>query len=180
MKKLIVVFCLAVLAMSCNNEKKEPAAESKETTEAKPAVPLSLPASYSSSFEMGNPAYAAMIVQGSWKDWQDNTMDNMKSWVADTATVFMSDNTMAWGVDSISARWKRNRSNYSSVIDTVNAVMAVRSTDKKEDWVLVWATEYSADKAGKKDTGYVMETWRINKDGKADLLLQFDRHARKK
>lgn len=182
MQKLIVVFCLGVLAMSCNNEKKEAAAETTETSEAKPAVavPLSLPASYSSSFEIGNPAYAAMIVQGSWKDWQDNTMDNMKSWMADTATVFMSDNIMARGVDSISARWKRNRSYYSSMVDTVNAVMAVRSTDKKEDWVLVWATEFSTDKTGKKDTGYVMETWRINKDGKADMLLQFDRHARKK
>ena len=182
MQKLILVYFLAILAISCNNEKKEPAAETTETTEAKPtvAVPLSLPASYSSSFEMGNPAYAAMIVQGSWKDWQDNTMDNMKSWVADTATIYMSDNSMARGVDSISAKWKRNRANYSSMLDTVNAAMAVRSTDKKEDWVMVWATEHSIDKAGKKDTSYVMETWRINKDGKADLLVQFDRHARKK
>jgi hypothetical protein len=179
MKKLIVVFCLAALASSCNNEKKEPAAESKETTETKPAVPLSLPASYSSSFEMGNPAYTAMVVQGSWKDWQDNTMDNMKSWVADTITAYMSDNSMARGVDSIGAKWKRNRANYTSVKDNIDAAMAVRSTDKKEDWVLVWATDYSTDKKGKTDTARVMETWRINKDGKADLLLQFDRHARK-
>jgi len=178
MQKLILVFCLGILVMSCNNEKKE-AAEGKETPEAKPAVALALPASYSSSFEMGNPAYTAMIVQGSWKDWQDNTMDNMKSWVADTITAYMSDNSMAKGVDSLTAKWKRNRSNYSSMTDVVNAATAVRSTDKNEDWVLIWATEYSTDKAGKKDTTSVMETWRINKDGKADLLYQHDRHARK-
>ncbi len=187
MKKLIIFFCIAVLAMACNNEKKEAAdnnekmeaADSKVSTETKPAVPFSLPVSYSSSFEIGNPAYAAMIVQGSWKDWQDNKLDNLKSWVADTATVFMSDNIMVKGADSLSAVWKRNRAKYTSMTDTVNAVMSVRSTDKKEDWVLVWATEYSTDKMGKKDTGYVMETWRINKDGKADFLMQFDRHARK-
>jgi hypothetical protein len=92
----------------------------------------------------------------------------------------MSDNSMARGVDSLTAKWKRNRAFYTIMIDTVDAVMSVRSTDKKEDWVLVWATEYSTDKTGKKDTVNVMETWRINKDGKADLLLQFDRHARKK
>jgi len=178
MQKIILVFCFAMLAMACNNEKKE-SAESKETAETKPGVPLSLPASYSSSFEMGNSAYTAMIVQGSWKDWQDNTLDNMKSWLADTVTAYLSNNILIKGVDSLAANWKRGRANYTSIKDNIDAAMAVRSTDKKEDWVLIWATEYSIDKTGKKDTTSVMETWRINKDGKADLLLQHDRHSRK-
>ncbi len=177
MQKMIYVFCLALFAMACNNEKKEtPAAEAT----AKPAVTLPYDVTYSSSFEMGNPAYAAMILQGSWKDWETNKMDNMKSWVADTATIFMSDNTMAHGVDSIAALWKKSRAGYTNVIDTINAVIPTYSTDKKENWVLVWAKEISTATDGKKDTTAVMETWRINKDGKADLLLQFDRHARKK
>ena len=54
------------------------------------------------------------------------------------------------------------------------------NADKKENWVLVWATEINTDVNGKKDTAALMETWRINKDGKADLLLQFDRAKRKK
>jgi hypothetical protein len=58
--------------------------------------------------------------------------------------------------------------------------MAVYSTDKKENWVLVWATEMNTNSKGVKDTVSVMETWRINKDGKADLVFQFDRHERKK
>ena len=53
------------------------------------------------------------------------------------------------------------------------------STDKKENWVLVWATEINTNADGTKDTMALMETWRMNKDGKADLLLQYDRHARK-
>jgi hypothetical protein len=54
------------------------------------------------------------------------------------------------------------------------------STDKKENWVLVWAKEINTSAGGKKDTVELMETWRINKDGKADMLLQYDRHARRK
>ena len=46
--------------------------------------------------------------------------------------------------------------------------------------MLVWATEIDTDKKGKTDTIAVMETWRINKDGKADQLFQYGRHARKK
>lgn len=37
--------------------------------------------------------YLLAFLQGSWKDWEMNTMDNMKTWVADTITVYHSDNS---------------------------------------------------------------------------------------
>ena len=182
MQKLSFVFCIAVLAIACNSEKKEPATGTTETsTETTAKTPVSMPytAAYSSSWEMGNPEYASMILQGSWKDWELNKMDNMKSWAADTLRAFTSSNKIVSGADSLMALWKRYRSGYTSVIDTIHAVIPVYSTDKKENWVLVWATEINTLPDGKKDTIEVMETWRINKDGKADILYQYDRHARK-
>lgn len=121
-----------------------------------------------------------MVVQGSWKDWEMNTQNNMRSWVADTVLALQSDNSIVKGVDSLQARWQRGRSDYSNVIDTIDAVFPVYSTDKKENWVLIWAREINTDKTGKVDTVAIQETWRINKDGKADWLLQYDRHSRKK
>jgi hypothetical protein len=178
MKKILLLLIGTVLLVACNNEKKTDTGSTDAKPE-KPVVPLAYKATYSSSFEMGSPAYAAMIVQGSWKDWEMNTMDNMKSWVADTIMVFGADNSMTRGVDSLQARWKRFRAEYTSVIDSINAVTPLYSTDRKENWVLVWATEMNVNSKGKKDTVSTMETWRINKDGKADLVLQYDRHARK-
>ena len=179
MKRIFLCLAATSLMMACNNEKKTDAATA-ETKADKPAVVLPYTASYSSSFEPGNPEYSATILQGSWKDWENNKMDNMKSWVADTILAVHSDNTVIMGVDSLQARWIRNRAAYTSVIDTVQAVTPMYSADKKENWVLVWAKEISTDTKGKKDTTEYMETWRINKDGKADMLLQYDRHARKK
>jgi hypothetical protein len=179
MQKLIVFFSLAVVAMGCNDQKTETAA-APEAKAASKSVTLPYTASYSSAFEMGNPDYTATILKGSWKDWENNTMDNMKDWVADTIVAFHSDNTMVRGADSLMARWKRGRAEYTSVLDTIQAVMPAYSTDKKENWVLVWAKEINTKKDGTKDTAYVQETWRINKDGKADLLLQYDRAKRKK
>lgn len=177
MQKLFFVFCIVVLAIACNNEK--PAtAETKAATPQEP-VTYAITPSYSSSFEIGNAAYGAMIVKGSWKDWEDNTMDNMKSWCADTIVAVMADNMIATGVDSLQARWKRGRTSYTNVIDTVHSVISVRSTDKNENWVLIWAKEINTNTKGVKDTSELMETWRINKDGKADWLLQYDRHHRK-
>lgn len=181
MKQMLLIFMGIALFSACKDSststESKPAGDSTVSTPAK-ALPLT--ASYSSSFKMGNDDYSAMIVQGSWKDWQNNTMDNMKSWVADTIVAFQSDNTMIKGVDSLQAHWKKGRAKYTKVIDTVNAVAPIYSTDKNQNWVLVWATEINTDNKGKTDTEALMETWRINKDGKADLLLQYDRHARKK
>ena len=103
MQKLLFVFCICLLAMACNNQKKESEVNTETTAAKKSAVPLPMPVTYSSSFEMGNPAYAAMIVQGSWKDWQDNKMDNLKSWMADSITIITSGETTIKGVDSVAA-----------------------------------------------------------------------------
>src|SRR5450432_2139388 len=105
MKKVFLpMVAIAMLFAACNNEKKSDSTASTDSTGAKPSVTMPFTANYSTSFEMGNPAYTAMIEQGSWKDWQENTMDNMKSWVADTIRAYQSDNAMVKGVDSLTAR----------------------------------------------------------------------------
>jgi len=181
MKKMLLIFMGTALLSACNDDTKTAETKTNEDSTVVTTGPkLPYTASYSSSFKMGNDDYSPMIVQGSWKDWENNTMDNMKSWVADTIVAYHSDNSVVKGLDSLQARWKRGRANYTNVIDTLNAVIPVYSTDKKENWVLVWATEINTDKKGKTDTIALMETWRINKDGKADVLYQYDRHARKK
>ena len=177
MRRTFLFFMITGTFAACNNDTK--VAGASETKTETPAVSFSLPVSYSSSFEMGDPKYSAMIVQGSWKDWMDNNMDNMKSWLADTLVAYQSNNVIARGADSLIAQWKRERAKLSVSVDTIDAVMSVHSTDKNENWVLVWATAYDTKLDGTRDTIPVMETWRINKDGKADLLLQYDRHARK-
>ncbi|HET9055531.1 MAG TPA: hypothetical protein VFN30_01660 [Chitinophagaceae bacterium] len=177
MQKLLFLLCFIALVIACNNPKKETNEASENV--AKSTINLPYTPSYSSSFEMGNPAYATMIVQGSWKDWEENKLDNMKNWVADTIVAYQSNDEVIKGLDSLMARWKQGRAGYTSVIDTLDAVLPVYSTDKKENWVLVWATEINTKQDGSKDTVSVMETWRINKSGKADLLFQYDRNQRK-
>jgi len=177
MRNFFLVLTVAFLATGCNNETKKNG--NIEDVQIKAAGSLPYIPDYSSSFKMGNPEYSAMILQGSWKDWENNSLDNMKNWVADTVVVFHSDNSIVKGADSLMARWKRGRAKYASVIDTIDAVIPVFSTDKNENWVLVWAREINTKIDGTKDTAAVMETWRINKDGKADMLLQYDRAKRK-
>jgi hypothetical protein len=178
MKQTFLCLAATLVIVACNTDKKTDDVAGATKVD-KPAVALPYTASYSSSFEMGDPAHSATILQGSWKDWENNKMENMKSWIADTIVAFHSDNTMIRGADSLVAAWTRNRARYTAVIDTIQAVLPTYSTDKKENWVLVWAKEINTRADGHKDTAYIMETWRINKDGKADMLLQYDRAKRK-
>ena len=54
MQKMIYFFCVALFVMACNNGKKETTpAEASD----KPAAALPYTASYSTSFQMGDPAY---------------------------------------------------------------------------------------------------------------------------
>src|SRR5215212_7029400 len=153
MKKMLLIFMGTALFSACNDDTKTTATKTGEdSTASTSSVSLPYTASYSSSFKMGNDDHSAMIVQGSWKDWENNRMDNMRSWVADTIVAFQSDNTMVKGVDSLQARWKRGRAGYTNVIDTLDAVVPLYSNDKKENWVLVWATEIDTDIKGKTDT----------------------------
>ena len=180
MKKIystLLIVSLVLLACQSENSSEPVAGDSAVD---KPAVALPFTPSYSSSFEIGNPAHSALILQGSWKDWETNNLDNMKNWIADTIVAFHSNGNTLYGADSMIANWKRVRARYTSVIDTVQAVISTRSTDRNEEWVLVWAKEINTTADGKKDTVEIMETWKMNKAGKADLLFQYERSRNKK
>ncbi len=109
-----------------------------------------------------------------YKDWDNNTIDNSKDRFADSVTLFFSSGQMMAGTrDSIVAQSKGFRNDLGTVSTLVHAVVPLKSTDKNEDWVLVWFKEYRTDANGKKDSTEMQETWRINKEGKADLLYQY-------
>lgn len=179
MKKISILLASIAMLSACNDSATI-ASDTSDSTAGTATVALPYTASYSSSFEIGNPEFSAVILTGSWKDWENNTLDNMKNWMADTITAFQSDGDMVKGLDSMMTKWKRARAKYTSVIDTVQAVVPLYSTDKKEHWVLVWAREINTKVDGSKDTISLMETWRLNKDGKADFLLQYEQSKDKK
>lgn len=174
--KISAFLLVGVMLLGACSPKPEPAAGDSSS-----AKPMNLPytPSYSSSFEMGNPDYAAMVVQGGWKDWEDNNLDNLRNWMSDTIVVYQANNKVIKGIDNVISAWKADRAKLTSSKVTLNAVMPVYSTDKKENWVLIWATEIDAGADGAVDTASYMETWRINSAGKADLLFSHNRANRK-
>src|SRR5215203_639703 len=182
MNKLLFLFSLAAFAAcnSSNDTKVGSMSSTDSTATADDNITYQYTADYSSKFEMGNSKNVKTIFN-LYTDWDNNNIDNSKDKFADSVTlIFGGGDMMAGKRDSIIAQSKSFRNTLGTVNTQVHAVVPLRSTDKNEDWVLVWFKEYRTDAKGKKDSTEFQETWRINKDGQADLLYQYQQNPPKK
>jgi hypothetical protein len=131
------------------------------------------PIMYSSSFAIDDPKNAESVL-AFWKAYDAGDFSGAKDFFADTFEVHLSAGmTMRTSRDSSIAAVQAYRSGFASVVDNVNAIMAVKSTDKNEHWVLIWGIEKDIPKKGKADSVLLQETWRFNAAGKADLMYSF-------
>jgi hypothetical protein len=180
MKKIFIIASMALFA-SCNSSSDKAKVDSMKadstttaaTTTTMPDINSPYAVTYSSKFEIGDPKNAETVLN-IWKDWDGGNLLNSKNNFADTIQLYFSDGNMVRGArDSILALGQKDRDQYASSVSTIDAVMSVKSTDKNENWALVWGRERLTDKKGKVDSSELQETWRLNKDGKADLVYQF-------
>ena len=178
MKKNLLFACLFIL-VSCNSNQPAQTEAAKPASDSVAVQNISSPydIQYSSKFILGNPKYAENILT-LWKDFDNGTMSAHKDFFADSVMALQGGGFRVHASrDSVIAAIQKHRNSLASVVDRVDAVMAVKSTDKNEDWVLIWGMETDTYKNGKIDSVNLQETWRINKDGKADLLMQYMRPA---
>jgi hypothetical protein len=84
--------------------------------------------------------------------------------------------------DSCLAVAQKIRDSQASIVSTIDAVMSAKSLmnnmssrpeDQNQNWALIWGEERITDKKGRKDSSAIQETWRLNKDGKVDLVYQY-------
>jgi hypothetical protein len=178
MKRILVLVSVAMLAACNSNEpaKTDTMKSGPDSTTATPSmrdINSPYPVSYSSKFVMADPKNAETILT-LWKDWDAGNLAAHKEMFADRVELHFSDGSMMSSTrDSVLAAGQSHRSSIASSVSTVDAIMSVKSTDKNENWALIWGKEIDTDKKGKVDSFYLQETWRFNKDGKTDLLYQF-------
>jgi len=176
MRKPLFLAFMAMLAACGSN----PAVSTTDSTKMKKdsvvAIrPIQSPYSvlYSSSFVIDDPKNAETTL-AIWKAYDNGNIAAVKDLFADTVEVDLAGGMMMRASrDSVIAGIQAYRNTMSAVVDEVNAVMAVKSTDKNEHWALVWGKEKDTHKNGKADSVYLQETWLFDDAGKAKLLYQF-------
>jgi hypothetical protein len=169
--KQIFAAVLAISFMACNNEK------APETSVAGPKA--NVPANmhgftpvYSASFVMDSAANTETIL-ALWSEWNSGDLSKSRAHFADTVAFFLPDGSRMMGpTDSLIKNMQGYRSSFKGMEAAVDAIFAVKSTDKNENWVAIWGTEIQTDMKGKVDTISLQETWRFNKAGKVDMMMQ--------
>ena len=183
MKNFFAIACIVMLASCTSNEsaKTDSMESGKDSMAAAAPAPRIInspyPVGYSSSFVTDDPKNAESLL-GLWKDWDNGNLSAHKDMFADSVEMHFSDGSvMHASRDSILHSGQSERDKLASAVSTVDAIMAVKATDKNEHWALIWGKEVDTDKKGKKDSAFVQETWRFNNDGKADLMFQYRQDA---
>jgi hypothetical protein len=171
MKRIFAaIFVISLVA--CNNEK---TADTTTAAEPKPHVPANMygfTPGYSASFVMDSAANTETVL-ALWKEWKDGDLSASRSHFADSVSFFLPDGSSMTGpADVLMKGMQDYRSSFKGMEVVVDAVFAVKSTDKNENWVTIWGTEIQTDMKGKVDTVSLQETWRFNKAGKVDLMFQ--------
>jgi len=170
--KRIFVAVFAISLVACNNEK---TADTSTTAEVKPHVPVNthgFTPAYSASFVMDSSANTETVL-ALWKEWKGGDLSASRTHFADSVSFFLADGTSMTGpTDELIKGMQDYRSSFKGMDVGVDAVFAVKSTDKDENWVTIWGTEIQTDMKGKVDTVSLQETWRFNKAGKVDLMFQ--------
>ncbi|NEU07431.1 nuclear transport factor 2 family protein [Flavihumibacter sp. R14] len=175
MKKLTVMlvctFIASVVFTSLCQAQEKTKVKSKSSK-----TDLSMPykATYSSQFVMGDPANSKLVLE-MWKDFDDNAFERHADMLADTAMIFLADGEVIKGRDKMIAGVKEYRNSIASVKSEVHAYMSLKSVEHNENWVAIWGTEHDTWKDGKTTSVELHEIWRLNKDGKIDVIRQFTR-----
>jgi hypothetical protein len=175
MKKILIPASFAVLA-ACNSSNDKAKVESMGTgadTASNQNVQYAYPVMFS-KWKIGDANNAKMLTE-LWKDWDNGTLQNHKDYFADTVSFFPADSPPMIGPrDSLLAKTQAFRNTFSASESTVDAIAPLNNIDSSQNWVAIWGREVDTDKSGKKDTTYLNEVWRLNKDNKFDLVYQFN------
>jgi hypothetical protein len=157
MKKSILIFLVSTLIITVSAN----------------AQNLPYKAGYSSNFKMGRHDLSKMILE-LYKDYEANDFKSKEGWFADTLMVFLPNGEMKRGKDDGIAVFKTFRETLSASKFTFDAIIPLTSVDRKEDWVALWGSEETTDKASSSTVKSEFQAiWRVNNDKKVDFIKIF-------
>jgi hypothetical protein len=174
MKKIFFMASLALLA-ACTSKKE---GDNGSTTSGAGSTQMKdinspYPVNYSSKFAIDDPKNAETLLN-LWKAWDDGDLSKGKDMFADTVEMHFSDGSMLRASrDSVIAMGQKMRASLGTAVSSVDAIMALKSTDRNEHWAAIWGMEKDTDAKGKSDSSHLQEIWRFDSTGRANLMYQF-------
>ena len=179
MKNAIMLAAVAIFFIACNNEKKE---ESKTEAQKETTSTVQLPykANYSSQFNGNVSDSSVLTVLNSYKYWENADLNGLSTTLGDSVYFLGWDGGKLSGTRAdIMKLWTSHRDSMSKVEISVDAWTKDHSTDKNDDFVLVWYKEIDTYKTGKVDSANFADINQL-KNGKIYWYSQYRQELKKK
>lgn len=176
MKKIFILGGMAFLIACNSNNTKDAAPTTANITSVTENLVYPYPVNFT-NFKADDQKNTETVLN-IWKYWDSGNVDEQKKYWADTIEGHAWDGFyVKAALDSFVISGKQYRSNFSSIVSSVNGVISFsginKATGKDENWAAVWGKRLLTDTKGKTDSMWLHEAWRFNKEGKADALYQF-------
>lgn len=180
MKHFLLAACMAMAAMSCNNNSKQTAAESPAKDSSNSSVaeaPITYP------YDLGRP-YAdwepgdkknAVNAMKALKAFEEGDIASSVAYFGDSVTVHFDYYANKFSNDSLKHFFTDARSNYNKLTVQMNDFESVISKDKQQEYVTLWYKEIFTDKKGKTDSISIINDLQI-KNGKIVMLDEKVQH----
>ena len=177
MKRLILFF-LAGIAFSCNNDGTTSKDVAKDTT----AVTNTSTTTVNYPYKIDHPDYWEMgstanteTALNALKAFQDGNVADAMKYFGDSIHLQFDGLDKKMSKDSVTAMFTTMRNGYKSIDVKMNDWESVISKDKKEEWVTMWYRQKWEDMKGKKDSADFIDDLQL-KDGK---IIRLDEYTRK-
>lgn len=125
---------------------------------------------------IGNPAYTQKVIQA-WKDYDNNTLNNIGDLIADDVLATFPDGSVVKGKDNFVKMIRDYRNSLASVSSQIAACTTLKTPDDPDrEVVTIWGEETDTAKDGTVTKTHLNEVWFFNKEGK---LVEFHQMAAK-
>ena len=171
MKKTIVI-ALTFATIACNSSAPKPEA-APETSASTATHEYSVKSRYSSDWEMGDPILAEKVIT-LWKHYDNNTLDSVRPYFADSVYMDMPGFVGNLHADTALAGAKADRARYSSLKSEIDVVLPINAKNHPEEKIVtIWGEEVGV-LDGKPIKRRLHETWAFNNDGKVIWMIRYD------
>lgn len=166
MKRISIFAAMAffsAFALVCQAQNTNPTQAKNSMEQAKGPV---------TNISIGNAVYTQKVIQA-WKDYDNNTLDNIGDLVADDVIATFPDGSMVKGRDNFVKAIKDYRNSFASVSSKINACTTLKTPDDPEhEVVTIWGEETDISKDGTTTKTHLNEVWFFNKEGKLTAFHQ--------
>ena len=166
MKNLLYLTLIGVIFVSCDSKPAE------ETAVEPEIAPSEIEYGYSSSMEL-RPMDNYEIVRQFYQGIEDQDMDVISSYLADSVSLYFADGSVFNSTkDSAMMLMDGYLANATEIKLIEHAGIVATATDRNEDWVLAWSTEYVTNADGYTSNDVFQENFLIE-DGKIRSMRQY-------